>query len=144
MFESPERDSDWNQASPTACSQLGLRVVTTPAARSISVMAGRTPGRSSPLKQWSAWLPIAIPVFLLVLGLRYVALHGVVGQADEGTEAHLFQLLMPVQLVVMAYFALTWLPRAPRRTLVVLALQVAAAIAVLAAVYWVDHLPSTG
>lgn len=102
------------------------------------------PAHPSPLKQWSAWLPIAISVFLLVLLSCYVALHGVVSAADEGTEAHLFRLLMPVQLAVMAYFALTWLPRAPRTTLVVLALQVTAATAVLGAVYWIDHLPLTG
>ena len=106
-------------------------------------MAGATvPQQPSPLKTWSAWVPIAIPVFLLSLGLRYIGIHGAVGQADEGIEAHLFQLLMPVQLVVTAYFALTWLPRSPGRALVVLALQVVATIAVLAAVYWVDHLPT--
>lgn len=107
-------------------------------------MVRAIPEHSSPLKHWSAWLPIAIPVFLLFLALRYVAVHGAVSETDEGTEAHLFQLLMPVQLFAMAYFALTWLPRASRWTLVVLALQVTAAIAVLATVYWVDHLPSTG
>ncbi len=104
-------------------------------------MATATAGHSSPLKQWSAWLPIAISGFLLVLVWRYVVVHGAVGASDEGTEAHLFQLLMPIQLVVMAYFGLTWLPRARRPALVVLALQVVAAMVVLAAVYWVDHLP---
>lgn len=98
--------------------------------------------RSSPLWHWSGWLPIAIPVFLLVLVLRYVALHGFVGATDEGTEAHLFQLLMPLQLAGMAYFALTRVPSAPGRTLPVLALQMAAAAAVLAAVYWIDHAPT--
>jgi len=102
-------------------------------------MARAMTPHSSPLRHWSGWLPIAIPVFLLLLGLRYIAIHGVVGQADEGTEAHLFQLLMPVQLVVMAYFVVTWLPRAPRRMLPVLLLQVLAAAAVLAAVWWIDH-----
>ena len=97
---------------------------------------------ASPGKGWSAWVPIAISAFLIVLVLRYVAIHGAVAEADEGIEAHLFQLLMPVQLVAMAYFALTWLPRSPRRTLVMLALQLAATIAVLAAVYWVDHFPT--
>jgi len=106
-------------------------------------MASATvPRQPSPLKAWSAWVTIAIPVLLLGLVFRYVAIHGAVGQADEGLEAHLFQLLMPAQLLVMAYFALTWLPRAPGRALIVLALQVAATIAVLAAVYWVDHLPT--
>ena len=108
-------------------------------AHTISAMARTIPARSSPLKHWSGWLPIAIPVFLLLLALRYVAIHGVLRQADEGTEAHLFQLLMPVQLAVMAYFALTWLPRAPRGALPVLALQAIAGAAVFAAVYWIEH-----
>lgn len=115
-----------------------------PGARSTSAMTVATAGQSSPLKQWSAWLPIAISALLLGLVWRYVAIHGLVAETDEGTEAHLFQLLMPVQLIVIAYFALTWLPRAPRPTLIVLALQVAAATAVLGAVYWIDHLPLTG
>jgi len=94
---------------------------------------------STPLKHWSGWVPVAIPVFLLLLGLRFVALNGLVRQADEGTEAHLFQLLMPVQLLVMGYFALTWLPRAPRAALPVLALQIFAAAAVFAMVFWIEH-----
>ena len=107
-------------------------------------MARTIPARSSPWKHWSGWLPIAIPVFLLILGLRHAAIYGLVREADEGTEAHLFQLLMPVQLAVMAYFALTWLPRAPRRTLPVLALQAAAAAAVFATVYWIEHAAQMG
>ena len=104
-------------------------------------MAAATTQPSSPLRHWSGWLPIAIPVFLLALGLRYVAIHGLVSQADEGTEAHLFQLLIPVQLAVMAYFAVTWLPRASRGALAVLLVQAVAAIAVFAAVYLIDHAP---
>ncbi|MEK6226113.1 MAG: hypothetical protein AABM40_07410 [Chloroflexota bacterium] len=102
-------------------------------------MATTTSPRTSPLTHWSGWLPIAIPVLLLVLGVRFVATNGLVRQADEGTEAHLFQLLMPVQLAVMGYFALTWLPRAPRAALPVLALQVFAAAVVFAMVYWIEH-----
>jgi hypothetical protein len=99
---------------------------------------------SSPLKHWSGWLPIAIPILLLVLAARYLSMYGLASQPDEGIEAHLFQLLMPVQLAVMGYFALTWLPRSPRVALIVLALQVAAAAAVLVAVYWIDHAPVAG
>jgi len=102
-------------------------------------MARTIPARSSPLKHWSGWLPIAIAVFLLVLAMRYVAVYGPLRQADEGTEAHLFQILMPVQLAVVAYHALTWLPRAPRETLAVLGLQTVATAAVFATVYWIEH-----
>ena len=99
------------------------------------------PSGASPLRHWTGWLPIVIPGFLIALGVRFVALHGLVSQPDEGVEAHLFQLLMPVQLVVMAIFAGTWLPRAPRAALGVLALQIVAVVALLAAVYSIDHAP---
>jgi hypothetical protein len=46
---------------------------------------------------------------------------------------------MPVQALVIAYFAYTWLPKAPRLALGVLALQLAAAGAVIALVYWLEH-----
>ena len=88
---------------------------------------------------WSAWLPIAIPLFLVAIGLRHVAIVGLVREADEGTEAHLFQLLMPVQLLVTAYFAFSWVPRAPRRALPLLALQIGAAALVFAMVFWIEH-----
>jgi hypothetical protein len=104
-------------------------------------MTGTSPVRS-PFTHWSAWLPFAISAFLLVLVARYLALHGLVSQTDEGTEAHLFQLLVPVQLAVMALFALTWLPRAPRLATTVLVLQAAAAATVFVAVYLIDHAPA--
>ena len=102
-------------------------------------MAAVTPVRSSPLMHLSGCLPIAIPLFLLALAFRYVAIHGLVREADEGTEAHLFQLLMPVQFLAMAYFGVTWLPRAPRAALPVLAAQLLATAAVFATVYWIEH-----
>ena len=94
---------------------------------------------TSPLKHWSAWLPVGVSVFLIALALRHVAIYGPGMEADEGTEAHLFQLLMPVQALVIAYFAYTWLPKSPRLALGVLALQLAAAGTVVALVYWLEH-----
>jgi hypothetical protein len=102
-------------------------------------MATRVPAPNSPLRHWSAWLPVAISLFFIALALRHVAVYGPGVEADEGTEAHLFQLLMPVQALVIAYFAYTWLPKSPRRALGVLALQLAAAAGVIALVYWFEH-----
>ena len=102
-------------------------------------MARRVRPAASPLKHWSAWLPVATSIFLIALGLRHVAIYGLVREADEGTEAHLFQLLMPLQALVIAYFALRWLPRTPRLALGVLGIQIAAAGAVFAVVYWIEH-----
>jgi hypothetical protein len=102
-------------------------------------MATRARAPASPLRHWSAWLPVATSAFFFALAVRHVALYGLVREADEGSEAHLFQLLMPMQALVIGYFALTWLPRTPRRALAVLGLQVGAAAAVFGLVYWFEH-----
>jgi len=65
----------------------------------------------------------------------HIALVGVAPQADEGTEAHLWQLLMAGQLPVMAYFAVSSLPKNPRQGVLVLGLQAAAGLAAVAPVY---------
>lgn len=90
----------------------------------------------SPLKQTSALLPIAMSGAALALVLGHVAIFGVVREADEGTAAHVWQLLMAGQVPVVAYFALKWLPRALGQALRVLALQAVAALAACAPVYW--------
>jgi hypothetical protein len=74
----------------------------------------------------------------LVLVLGHVAVVGVAAarQPDEGAIAHIFQLLIVAQIPIVAFFAIKWLPRAPRISLPVLALQAAAVIAALAPVYF--------
>ena len=57
------------------------------------------------LKQISAWLPIVMSLLALAIVLCHVALFGVAPEADEGTAAHLFQILMVGQVPVMAFFA---------------------------------------
>jgi len=88
------------------------------------------------MKQPSAFLPMAMSLAALGLVLGHIAIFGVVREADEGTAAHLWQLLMAGQVPVVAYFALKWLPEAPGKALRVLALQFAAALAACAPVYW--------
>jgi hypothetical protein len=88
------------------------------------------------MKQPSAIVPLAMSLTALGIVLGHAAIFGVVHEADEGTPAHLFQLLMAAQLPVVAFHAIKWLPRAPRQTLQVLGVQVAAALAALAAVFF--------
>jgi hypothetical protein len=90
----------------------------------------------SPMKQPSALIPIAMSVAALALVLGNVAIFGVAHEADEGATAHLWQLLMAGQVPVIAYFAFKWLPQAPGQALRVLALQVVAAVAACAPVYF--------
>lgn len=92
----------------------------------------------SPLKHPSGWLPIALSLAALALVLGHAAFFGIVREADEGTAAHLFQLLMAAQVPLVGYFALTWLPRKPGAALRVLGLQLGAAVAALAPVFLLD------
>jgi|SRR5215831_21418353 len=88
------------------------------------------------LKHPSAFLPIAMSLLAVAVVTNHILLHGPARQADEGTAAHLWQLLMAGQLPVIGYFALRWLPRAGQSAVIVLALQAAAALAALAPVYF--------
>jgi hypothetical protein len=94
------------------------------------------------LKHPSACVPIAMSLTALAVVLGRVALAGtgpevvVNGRPDEGTYAHIWQLLMVAQLPVLAFFAIKWLPRAPSQTLGVLALQAGAVLASIAPVYF--------
>jgi hypothetical protein len=89
-----------------------------------------------PMKQPSALIPLAMSVSALALVLGHIAVFGVAREADEGTAAHLWQILMAGQVPVVAYFALKWLPQAPTQALLVLALQAVAGLAACAPVYW--------
>lgn len=88
----------------------------------------------SPMKQWSALLPLAMSLAALALVWGHVAVSGGVRETDEGTAARLWWLLMAAQVPLVAFFAITWLPRAPRQALLVLALQAVAVLANLASV----------
>jgi hypothetical protein len=96
------------------------------------------------LKHPSAFLPVAMSLTALaVVGVAaiYSILHyghGLVREPDEGTAAHLWQILMAGQLPVLLFFAIKWLPRAPRQTLYVLALQAGAALASMAPVFFLN------
>jgi hypothetical protein len=83
----------------------------------------------------SAFLPMAMSLAGLTLVLVHIALYGAVREADEGTTAHLWQLLMAAQLPLLLFFAVRWLPRAPRPTLYVMTLQACAAVASMVPVF---------
>jgi len=80
---------------------------------------------------------------LAALGLLvgYLATFGVSREpeTDEGTAAHLFQLLMAGQVPIVAVFAIKWLPRAPKEALQVLAFQVTAALAAFLLLYFLER-----
>ena len=88
------------------------------------------------LKRPSALLPLAMSATALALVIGYVTLFGTARQTDEGTAAHLWQLLMAGQMPIIAFFAIRWLPVEPKRALPVLALQIAAAFAAAFPVFY--------
>jgi hypothetical protein len=87
------------------------------------------------LKRPSAFLPVVMSLAALATVLVHVARFGAAREADEGTAAHVWQLLMLAQVPIIAFFAITWLPRERRAALSVLALQAAAALAAMAPVF---------
>ena len=89
------------------------------------------------LKRPTALVPLAMSVAALAVVLGAVAIYGVPGtpgvppETDEGTAAHLFQILVAGQLPIIGFFALKWLPQAPREASQVLGLHLAAALMAL-------------
>ena len=90
---------------------------------------------SPTLKHPSAFLPVAMSVGALAIVLIFIALHGTAPQADEGAAAHLWQVLMAAQAPLVLFFAIKWVPQAPRLALPILAIQVGAALAAMAPIF---------
>lgn len=89
-----------------------------------------------PIRSFTAAFPLATSAVLLGMIVGRAVLFGPIHDADEGTAAHIFQLFMPLDLAVMVWFALAWLPKQRGEALQVLAIQIAAAGAVFAGVYF--------
>ncbi len=85
--------------------------------------------------------PVAVlPVLMSLAGLALVLEHyvrtGGAHEPDEVTEAHLFQVLMLLEVPMIGYFILSSLPRFGRSMLAVLALQALMAAAAFTSVYF--------
>jgi hypothetical protein len=96
---------------------------------------------SALLKRPSAYLPLGMSLSALAIVLVSLAIglaHGgkVTRDPDEGGIAHIWQLLMTVQMPIVLFFAIKWLRRAPGQTLRVLGLQAGAWLASCAPIYF--------
>ena len=87
------------------------------------------------LKKPSAFRPLAMSFGALATVLLYVLIFGPAPQSDEGTAAHIWQILMAGQIPIIVFFAIRWLPRTPKDALLVLVLQGGAALMALAPVF---------
>jgi hypothetical protein len=84
----------------------------------------------------SAFVPVAMSFAALgVVAGAFVVSVAHPPDGDEGAAAHIWQLLMVGQVPIIAFFALRWLPQAPRQGMLVLALQLTATLAALAPVF---------
>ena len=53
------------------------------------------------LRRPSAWLPVAMSLAGIALVLLHLARYGITHDTDEGTSAHLFQMLMVLQVPIV-------------------------------------------
>ena len=88
------------------------------------------------IKRPLAWIPVAMSLAILAMVLTTIGLSGAVRQEDEGTQAHIFQIWLVLEVVLVAGFAVAWVPRRPKQALVVLALQILCALAACAPVFY--------
>jgi len=97
---------------------------------------------SSLFKQPSAWIPLAMSFAALAMILIFVAINGFAssGNGDEGAPARIFQLIMVAQLPIAGYFAIKWLPKQPKQSLMVLALQAVAWIIPIVTIIYLESL----
>ena len=91
---------------------------------------------TSLLKQPSVWLPLGMSLAGLALVLGHAAVYGVVHEVDEGTAAHIWQILMAGQIPFVIYFMSKWLPQRVKESMLVVALLAGTWLANFAAVYW--------
>jgi hypothetical protein len=84
----------------------------------------------------SALIPILMSIAALSLVLIHAAIYGIVHETDEGTSAHIFQLLMIAQLPIIVFFGFKWFKKSHRQATRILVIQITTWLAAIAAVYW--------
>jgi DNA-binding CsgD family transcriptional regulator len=87
------------------------------------------------MKNPSAFLPVIMSLGALTVIELFILFHGTAPQADEGTAAHIWQLLMAAQVPIILFFAIKWLPQSPRQAASILGLQACAALAAMAPIF---------
>ena len=83
------------------------------------------------LRNPTVFLPLAMSLLALGMVLVHFTIFGIVKETDEGTAAHIFQLLMVGQFPIVAFLAFRWFAIAPRQTFFFIVFQVVAALATI-------------
>ena len=79
---------------------------------------------------------MSFSAFALVIS--YVGMFGVTKQQDEGTAAHIFQLLLAGQIPIIIIFAIKWFPKRQKQLLQVLVMQFIALLLALGTVFFLE------
>lgn len=86
----------------------------------------------SPFRAVSAWMPLLLAAAALAVLGGYlltgphdpnIVVENGVAREDEGPAARLWQLIMGLQLLAIAVFAVRWMPRSPKSATAMLGLQ---------------------
>ncbi len=110
-------------------------------------MASIPQANPSPFRSRSGWIPLLMSAAAIALLAGYLAtgpheptmvIENGIARPDEGPVARLWQLRMGLQLPVILLFAVKWLPRDPRRTAAMLALQGLAFVAAALPVFLLE------
>jgi hypothetical protein len=88
------------------------------------------------LRRPTALIPVGMSAAALAVVIVHAVRFGTGREVDEGTAAHLWQLLIAGQLPLIAVFAVKWLGVEPRQALRVLVLQAGAVLAAAFPVWW--------
>lgn len=139
-----------HRGGPAAAANVVWSAVCECARAGLAMLVTRTSGGHMPeqvytfsavWKKPTAYIPVAMSAGALLTVLtavsRAMLLHnmGSLHAPDEGAAAHIWQLLMVLQLPVILVFATRWLRRAPGQGLAVLGVQAAGWLAACAPVY---------
>ena len=78
------------------------------------------------LKHPNAWLPIVLSLGIVAMLAGFLVFAGAPSEPaqDEGVVAHLFQLWLVLEALMIPFFALIWLPRMPKEASLILATQI--------------------
>ena len=92
------------------------------------------------LKKPSAWIPIVLSVIWVVWWVYRLITFGTPHrEVDEGAAAHLFQIWLVVEVVMIIFFGVRWLAPRPKHAITIITLQIVLALAACAPV-WYFHL----
>jgi len=89
------------------------------------------------IRKPSSWIPIALSLAMLVLESFYLLniLHAD-PTGDEGLGAHLFQLWLPLEAIIVMYFSVKWLPKERKEAFPIFIIQIILVIAVCTPVFY--------